>query len=327
MGNFDAAKNYIYKAKIAFLLVCLFVLYEIFPKDFSSFPPLIIMLEEKTDYLINPSETICGKNKGKDFLIVSFIPSGINYFERRQNVRNTWANQTYEQHKLIKTIFLVGLSLNESINHQLKKESETYKDILQINFTDSYKILINKTINGIKWMLAYCGNAKFIMKVDDDIVVNTKSLVEYFLALNSTSSRNKIYGKCMHNFTLPIRDINDKHFISTEDYSPAIWPNYCLGPAYILASDTLKPIYNLSKYIRQFPMEDTYVGLLAKELKIDLIDVKNWLIENYPPIWIDSELNEIANITDKYFLFISIVDPKYFYLNWNIIFSKYFTNN
>ena len=78
----------------------------------------------------------------------------------------------------------------------------------------------------------------------------------------------------------PQRDRNNKHYISREDYAPDMWSPYCHGPAYVLTRDTLRPLYNLTKYIRQFPMEDTFVGLLAQHLKIDLVDVKNWSV--YP---------------------------------------------
>ena len=322
---FEAAKNYVHKKILVVLIGLLIVLYKTFPKNLNLYPSINDNIEEKRDYLINPSESICGKNKGKDYLVISFVPSGTKYIKRRQNIRNTWANQTYEQHKLMKNVFLVGRSNDKSISDQIIRESETYGDILQIDLIDSYKILIDKTLLGLKWISMYCENAKFIMKVDDDIVVNTKPLLNYFLSLSKYDLFNKIYGRCEHKFNLPIRDINDKHYISKEDYLPDTWPKYCLGPSYILAHDTLKPLNNLSKYFRKFSMEDAYVGLLAKDLKIDLIDVKNWTLEYYPPIWRDSNWNEIRNLTETNFLFINIDDSELgnFHINWNIISSKY----
>ena len=325
MLYFDAAKNDVHK-KILFLFIgLLIILYKTFSKNLNLYPRKDEKIEEKIDYLINPSEAICGKNKGKDFLVVSFVPSGAKFIKRRQNIRNTWANQTYKQHKLIKNVFLVGRSNDKSISDQIIRESETYGDIIQIDLIDSYKILIDKTFLGLKWMSMYCENAQFIMKVDDDMVVNTKYLLNFFLSLSKEDSFNKIYGSCDHKFNLPIRNISDKHYISKEDYLPDTWPKYWLGPSYILAHDTLKPLNNLSKFIRKFPMEDAYVGLLAKDLKIDLIDVKNWMLEYYPPIWQDSKCNEIRNLTETNFLFINIDDSELgnFHINWDIIVSKY----
>jgi hypothetical protein len=317
-------KKYIFI--MSFFSLLLFVVYN-FPNQQTHISKEKNTIIGHNEYLINPGIRICGKDKGKNLLIVSFNPSGVSYFHRRQVVRNTWANESYKQHKHTKNIFLVGRSLNESINQQLNKESETYGDILQVDFVDSYDRLIDKTIFGIRWMAEYCENAKLILKVDDDMVVNTRVLLEYFSKLgkeNPSALSNRIYGRCKHPYMTPIRDIKDKHYISREDYAPDLWPNYCLGPAYIIASDLLGPLYNLTKYIKHIPMEDVYVGILAKQLKIELVDVKDWMLEYWhPPVWHDSSYKELTKITDRFFLFINIAEFEYFYLNWKIIFSQY----
>ena len=248
-------------------------------------------------------------------------------------MRNTWTNQSFKEHKLIRNIFLVGRSLNKSVNDQLVIESETYGDILQVDFIDSYKRLIDKTIYGLKWMSEYCENAKFIMKVDDDMVVNTKSLIEYFTSLSNYNSTNKMYGRCKHPYNIPIRDIKDKHYISREDYAPDLWPNYCLGPAYILTSDTLKPLYNLTKFVKQFPMEDVYVGLLASHLKIDLVDIEYMWVHFKKEFFkspiqynkdFKSKFLKLSNriINNKNFLFFMIDRFDYFYLIWDLLIPK-----
>ena len=321
----NGPKNYVLRITFVIILF-MFVVYNYPKKSTSSFNEIRALNEYKNDYLINPGDRICGNEKGSHVFIASFNPSGINYFNRRQVMRSTWANQSIKEHKLLKNVFLVGRSINDSINDELFAESETYGDIIQLDFIDSYERLVEKTIFGIKWMSEYCGNAKLIMKVDDDMVVNTKELIDYFLSLtkqNLSALKNKIFGKCKHAYKYPIRDVKDKHYVSRDDYAFDLWPNYCLGPAYILTNDTLNRLYKLSKEIKHIPMEDVYVGMLAEKLKIDLIDIADWMIEYWhPPYW---QLNDniFSTINNRFFLFINLGKFENFGLNWNIVFSKY----
>jgi len=82
---------------------------------------------------------------------------------------------------------------------------------------------------------------------------------------------------CNHGFVHPARFIHDKHYVSREEYAPDLWPEYCWGPAYVLTSDTLKPLYNLTKFVRTVPMEDVYVGMLAKKLNMEFVNINDWL--------------------------------------------------
>jgi beta-1,3-galactosyltransferase 2 len=259
--------------------------------------------QNDNNFVINPGKRVCGKSKGKTHLIVSFTPLSVDYFKRRELIRRTWCSN--EKRKGIKNIFVVGLSLNTTINKQLLNESQVYGDILQINVLDTFQSLTNKTVFGIKWMSEYCDNAKFIMKIDDDMVVNLHRVIEYFkLKENDSSTKSsKIYGHCKHKYMFPKRDRKNKHYISREDYAPDLWPPYCHGPAYVLTRDTLRPLYNLTKYIRQFPMEDTFVGLLAQQLHIDLIDVKDWIMI-YPAH--QKSVDEIVEKKVKNYFFVNV---------------------
>ena len=41
----------------------------------------------------------------------------------------------------------------------------------------------------MKWLSQYCTNAKYILKVDDDIIVNTFTLLRHLKSLNSHKDR------------------------------------------------------------------------------------------------------------------------------------------
>lgn len=272
-----------------------------------------ICLETKQvgEYEINPGEALCGKSFGSEFLFVSFTPITVNLFQTRRTIRNSWINQSFKNAS--KSIFIVGKSTNESINNKVKLESQMYGDILQGDFVDTYRNLVKKTILGIKWMLEYCNKTKFILKIDDDMVMNTKQAHSYFLSLtkqNSSFLRRKIYGRCNHTFMRPIRDPKIKQYISREDYAPDRWDPYCHGPAYALTTDILEPLYNLTKYVKEYPMEDCYVGTLAKHLNYDLVDVKRWMIQFDKEKYSAKELNYLKTVQNYSFLLINNVKSK-----------------
>ena len=52
-------------------------------------------------------------------------------------------------------------------------------DLVQENFVDSYRNLTLKTLMAIRWASTYCSNANFVLKIDDDVLVNPSPLLEY----------------------------------------------------------------------------------------------------------------------------------------------------
>lgn len=54
-----------------------------------------------------------------------------------------------------------------------------------------YKFTINYLgIMAMKWISTYCKNAQFILKVDDDIIVNTFALVDHLKLLKKQTKVN-----------------------------------------------------------------------------------------------------------------------------------------
>jgi hypothetical protein len=77
-------------------------------------------------------------------------------------------------------MFVMGLSENQTINEQVVEEFNTYHDILQIEILDSYYVATIKIFNTFKWITDYCSNTKYILKVNDDVLVNTPNLINEF---------------------------------------------------------------------------------------------------------------------------------------------------
>ena len=104
-----------------------------------------------------------------------FIHSAINYHDRRQIQRNTWVSDVKKHN--ISTYFVVGMTDNQRDQRMVEKEFEKYKDLIQFGFVDNYYNNTLKAISILRWIQKYCKQSKFILKTDDDVLVN----IELFL--------------------------------------------------------------------------------------------------------------------------------------------------
>lgn len=62
---------------------------------------------------------------------------------------------------------------------QIDDESSRFGDILQGKFVDAYRNLTYKHMMGLKWAADHCGQFKYVIKVDDDIVFDLYKLRDY----------------------------------------------------------------------------------------------------------------------------------------------------
>ena len=84
---------------------------------------------------------------------------------RGQYVKNRNNNSTL--------LFFVGLPKDDIqsnwIIEHVKKESETYGDIVLINFEDKYKNILRKALAMLRWAIDFCPNAEHVIRTDDDV--------------------------------------------------------------------------------------------------------------------------------------------------------------
>ena len=63
------------------------------------------------------------------------------------------------------------------------------------DWLDAYKNLTYKGIMAMKWIKDYCNDVKFILKIDDDVVVNTFKLINHLEILHKRSHVNNSVKK------------------------------------------------------------------------------------------------------------------------------------
>jgi hypothetical protein len=142
-------------------------------------------------YIINPGYSVCNDSNSAIYILV-YVHSGPTNYQRRIVIRETWATQTLFPD--IRLVFMIGRTIDKNIMKALEYENEIYQDIVQEDFIDSYKNLTYKGVMALKWISTYCAQTKYVLKVDDDIVVNTFTLINHlkFLDKHHPNRQNTI---------------------------------------------------------------------------------------------------------------------------------------
>ncbi|NXM58049.1 B3GL1 acetylgalactosaminyltransferase, partial [Illadopsis cleaveri] len=206
-----------------------------------------------------------------DPFLVILVASRPGDVKARQAIRITWGSWESWWGQRILTLFLLGRDTRRENGAaavlSVEDESVLYGDIIRQDFTDTYDNLTLKTIMAFQWLSEFCPNARFFMKTDADVFINTPNLVKLLLQLNS--SENVFTGyPLMEN--LPHRGLDRTRFISYEEYPFKFYPPYCSGLGYILDGKLALRVYELMGHVRPLKFEDVYVGICLNILKVNI---------------------------------------------------------
>ena len=212
-------------------------------------------------YLIN-TKSVC---KEKLF-VLAYIHTAPDHYKRRMVIRQTWGNPKYYTDLKMRIVFVMGKTDRQDIQDALEFEAEQYHDIVQEDFLDSYRNLTYKGIAALKWISNYCPDAKFILKADDDIFVNTFTLFRRLQSLNETGIDNKGLLMCLVWSRMKVMR-EGKWKVDIEDFKDDFYPTYCSGSAYTMSTDVAIAMHNISYHIPFFWVDDFYItGMLPMKL-------------------------------------------------------------
>ncbi|OWF34821.1 uncharacterized protein LOC110443700 [Mizuhopecten yessoensis] len=230
--------------------------------------------------IINPSN-VCDEPEVQSKVFLLFVvKTKPDNFVKRIYIRKTWADPV--RFPNIRTVFSVGVPQSSYIMKQLEMESMKYKDVLLMDYMDSYYNLTLKTTSNINWAAAHCSVADFVVSIDDDIYMATDLLIQHLQDIPKTDDE-RLYLGYVYNDTMPVRKETaniyiKKWIISENEYSFSTYPNYALGGCIIMSMKTVVQMRTIIPYTKTFAMEDVYIGILASRLGIipkhtDLIDI------------------------------------------------------
>jgi hypothetical protein len=217
------------------------------------------------EFLIN-NPGVCRLEEGHPKLLI-LVTSRPGNTAVRDAIRNTWGNIQKINGKIIKTVFLAGLTDPETTKN-LIRENDLHHDLIQGSFVDTYRNLTYKSVMGLKWAAEYCGKADFVMKADDDTFIRMEWLMGF---LDHLDPKDRfIAGHCFT--TRPLRDKSSKWYIKESEYNDTFYPMYCAGQGYIISQTALIDIVQITRHVPFLYLEDVYItGMCRNAMNISYI--------------------------------------------------------
>jgi hypothetical protein len=215
--------------------------------------------------LVNKPWNVCAVNKGETVDALIIVHTRTGSFELREFIRRTWANRTL--FPTVNVAFVIGRSASDNINSEIDNEAARHGDIMQGNFTDTYLNLPFKPLAWLPWINNNCLNAKLLIKVDDDVVVNTRRVLD-FVKTNRLNHQERSFTCDMLKESRIDRDPHSPYFISFDEHEAdqELYDPYCNGAAMLISNDLIPLLNNLTYTTSSTRFDDVYLGMLAKRI-------------------------------------------------------------
>lgn len=187
--------------------------------------------------------------------------------DRRNAVRNTWANSNFNHRHTnyaSSLVFLLGACKNEEDQKKLEQEDFYTKDIIQWDLYDSFQNLTRKECLFLQYSKRNLTVVTHIFKGDDDIFVNPIALG---LVISKQTDSDDIFLGSSMGRAPRITDINNRYFVPKVLYPHDNYPPYVSGGGYIMSKAITDKLFeaSLTNYI--FPIDDAFIGVLLETIK------------------------------------------------------------
>ena len=202
----------------------------------------------------------------QNYFLLILVSSAPEHLERRNLIRQTWGTDNSISPQW-KTYFLISQTRNQTYSDSVKTENEVYSDIIRADYYEHYWNQSLKIQMAFEWAARYC-KFSFLLKTDDDVLVNTKDLIK-FLQRKTTPTRGLFMGRLHHN---PIVRREGKWNVSYEEYSHTHYPDFCSGAGFVMSYDVIECLVPLFDVMKPYRMDDVYVGMLANRSGVTVVD-------------------------------------------------------
>lgn len=272
---------------------------------------------ENFEYLMNPKTC---QNLIKPPIIIILIHSAPENFQKRKMIRETWG----KSNSYVLLLFLLGNVKSSKLQHKLNFENQIKGDIVQGNFYDNYRNMTYKHVMALKWFIYECPKAQFLLKIDDDILVNLPLLLKILedpsMSLAKIlNSKGLIY--CHKLEKSKVHRTNSKWQLTYAEYPKKYFPTFCPGFAILYSTDVVSPLYLKAQKMSFFWIDDVHItGNIASSLNIS--------ITSFDEVYLDESVQKgilkgELNVEDFPFIFsfsqLKIEDMKSL---WNLIKNK-----
>jgi len=209
-----------------------------------------IKINKISDSVLNPEfktylnfklepKDLCKFNNNNNKFIFIYIFTSVKSFSKRQIIRNTYGN----------------------------------KKLNLFNF-DSYRNLSYKSLTAWKWINLNCNNSNYVLKLDDDILLNTYKLKKMLIDNNQFKSNSNSFICQVLSQSGPVfYDKTCKTYVTDAEYNSnlykninihGLYPPYCKGIASLMTPDLISKLFEKALDLKLFWIDDAYVGILGK---------------------------------------------------------------
>ena len=237
--------------------------FSILPFIVKGWPPHRTFVHSKEQLELTKVIKINAKECNNFHPISVFIHSAVNYVNRRQTLRNTWVSDLKRLN--ISVYFALGLTNNHTIQQIIQTESQLYGDLIQFNFIDNY---YNNTLKGIsilRWISKFCRKSQYILKTDDDVMVNINEILNNLDNFNTGLSGSLFVGSGVERSTY------QRWYMPAQYYPKTTYPPYLNGPAYIMTNDITDKLLRTIDEYKGFilDIDDMFItGIMAESAGI-----------------------------------------------------------
>ncbi|XP_037949520.1 beta-1,3-galactosyltransferase 5-like [Teleopsis dalmanni] len=232
-------------------------------------------------YLLNSNK--CRKDR-KQFLAIIVVTSYSAHTDLRMAHRQSMPQCKLEELGFRRIFLLAKIPPTERAITQesLEREHNRFGDLVQGNFVDNYHNLTYKHVMGLRWAGSECENAKFVIKIDDDIIYDiyyTRNyLNELLLKQSQLATSGKLLSGVIFSSGPPVRDEKSKWYVSLKDFPGSVYPYYLSGWFYVTNPLTAKRIAQEAHSTPVFWIDDVWVtGIVRHRLHIHLQSLNHLL--------------------------------------------------
>ncbi|CAH0400466.1 unnamed protein product [Chilo suppressalis] len=269
-------KKFVSTLVLAFIFLCIWILWSSDEMKDS------LLLHKKNydymkDFILSPPVTYCKKSSFLTIIVTSYV----GHVELRSAHRRAMPADLLESMNVTRVFLLSKIPVTEKYITQaaIINELSIYKDILQGSFVENYRNLTLKHLMGLRWASNVC-RPTYILKVDDDTVFSLEGT--YKLLLKLGIQETVLMGYMLNN-TVPRRNIENKWYVTQQEYNLNKYPEYLSGWYYITTSSVATRLCDMALYQPHFWIDDIYItGILRNILGLKLIQVpEDYWLEYY----------------------------------------------
>ena len=209
-------------------------------------------------------------------VLINSAAGSHKHYQKRLAIRSTWGKPIGRNQW--KVIFFLGKSNTRETDEHRLKEAHKYGDIIIGDFPDSYRNITQKLMMAFKW--ASQQNYKYLLKTDDDVYINIPSLIEWIK--NQANPTEPLYAGVLYRANV-IRDPSHRHFVAWKDLPQKSYPWYPKGALYVLSSEVVQDMVQITSRVKMITVDDAYVGILASYLGVKPVYLDGFIQWNFLP--------------------------------------------